>query len=152
LNATRRVLYRIEPEVTVELVGQLLKTANGEDGVRELLRVPRMQQHLAPCERQLSGLGMTLDGRRRPHSQPAQEPLSDEPRQYDRDRLYEEVWSEPAKDVCRKYGIAEAKLFSLCRTLEIPAPSRGHWPEKNTARLQSPRPRLLPLGFRRSRG
>lgn len=40
LNDTRRILYRIEPEVTVELIGQLLNQEEGETGVRELLRVP----------------------------------------------------------------------------------------------------------------
>ena len=65
LNDTRRILYRIEPEVTVELIGLLLKHENGEDAIRELLRVPRMRQHVASCERQLSRLGITLDGRRR---------------------------------------------------------------------------------------
>ena len=64
LNATRRILYRIEPDVTVELIGQLLKNENGEAGVRELLRVPRMRQHVAGCQRQLSRLGLTLDSRR----------------------------------------------------------------------------------------
>ena len=62
LNKTRRILYKIEPEVTVELIGLLLNHENGEDAVRELLRVPRMRQHVASCEGQLSRLGITLDG------------------------------------------------------------------------------------------
>jgi hypothetical protein len=53
-NDTRRILYRIEPDVTVELIGLLLKNSDGENGVRELLRVPRMRQHVASCERQLA--------------------------------------------------------------------------------------------------
>lgn len=60
LNGTRRILYRLEPEVTVELLGLLLTRENGEDAARELLRVPRMRQHVATCERQLSRLGLTL--------------------------------------------------------------------------------------------
>jgi ankyrin repeat protein len=56
LNATRRILYRLEPDVTVELLGRLLSQPNGEDAARELLRVPRMKQHVASCERQLSRL------------------------------------------------------------------------------------------------
>ena len=39
--------------ITAELVGQLRKNANGEDKVRELLRVPRMREHLKNCEREL---------------------------------------------------------------------------------------------------
>ena len=64
LNDVRRVLYRIESDVTVELIGLLLKNADGES-VRELLRVPRMRQHVAASERQLARLGLALDGRRR---------------------------------------------------------------------------------------
>ena len=64
MNDTRRILYRVEPEVTVELIGLLLKNADGERGVRELLRVPRMRQPVASCERQLASLGLTVDGQR----------------------------------------------------------------------------------------
>lgn len=149
LNDTRRILYRIEPEVTVELVGQLLKAADGESAVRELLRVPRMQQHLSPCRRQLASIGLTMDGRRHPYAEVAHPPSPHEPAQYDRDRLYEEVWSVAAKDLCQRYGISEAGLSTLCRKLEIPTPPSGYWKKKNVARPPSSRPQLLPLGFRK---
>jgi ankyrin repeat protein len=151
LNDTRRILYRLEPEVTVELVSHLLETANGESGVRELLRVPRMRQHLASCASQLSRLGLTLDGKRRSSPPVAQPPSAPASTQYDRERLFEDVWSEPIKDVGRKYGMSEAALSTLCTKLEIPTPPKGHWARKTAARAQSLRPRLLPLGFRKSR-
>lgn len=66
LNDVRRVLYRIEPDVTVELIGLLLKNEAGENGVREVLRVPRMRQHVASCERQLARLGLAVAGWRGP--------------------------------------------------------------------------------------
>jgi ankyrin repeat protein len=69
LDRTRRILYRIEPEMAAELIGLLLKNVDGEQGVRELLRVSRMRRHLASCERQLTLLGLTLDGRRRRQNQ-----------------------------------------------------------------------------------
>jgi hypothetical protein len=151
MNDTRRILYRLEPEVTVELVGHLLETANGESGVRELLRVPRMRQHLPSCASQLSRLGLTLDGQRRsspPVAQPQSAPAS---AQYDRERLFEDVWSEPMKDLGCKYGMSEAALSTLCTKLEIPTPPKGHWARKTAAQAQALRPRLLPLGFRKSR-
>lgn len=44
LNDVRRILYKIEPEVTVELVGLLTKHKACDDAVlREFLRAPRMQ-------------------------------------------------------------------------------------------------------------
>ena len=76
LNATRRILYRLEPDVTVELLARLLSQPNGEDAVRELLRVPRMRQHVASCERELSRLGLTMDGRRRAHVSPTRAAIS----------------------------------------------------------------------------
>jgi len=94
LNHTRRILYRIEPEVTVELIGQLLNHEEGEHAVRELLRVPRMRQHVASCERQLSQLGIALDGRRRSDVSARRAPSPYILAQYERERLYEEVWSE----------------------------------------------------------
>ncbi len=151
LNDARRILYRLEPEVTMELVAQLLKTANGESGVRELLRVPRMRQHLASCASQLSRLGLTLDGQRRSDSQAAQPASAPVPAQYDRERLYEEVWSEPMKEVGRRYAMSDAALSTLCRKLEVPTPPSDHWARKRAAQAQSPRPKLLPLGFRKRR-
>ena len=151
LNETRRILYRLEPEVTVELVGQLLKTANGESGVRELLRVPRMRQHLASCASQLSRLGLTLDGRRRSEPEAPPPAAATASAQYDRERLFEELWSEPMNEVGRKRGMSEAALSTLCRKLEIPTPPRGYWARKTAAQAQSPRPKLLPLGFRKRR-
>src|SRR5450759_3391229 len=95
LNATRRILYRIAPEVTLERIGLLLKNSNGEAGVQELLRVPRMRQHVAGCQQQLSRLGLTLDGRRVAAVLKGMPP---EPApwmlRFDRQNLYEEIWSE----------------------------------------------------------
>jgi hypothetical protein len=52
-------------------------------------------------------------------------------------------------EVGRKYGMSEENLATLCRKLEIPTPPRGYWARKTTAQAQSPRPKLLPLGFRK---
>jgi len=151
LNDTRRILYRLEPEITVELVGQLLKTPNGENGVRELLRVPRMRQHLVSCASQLSRLGLTLDGQRRSDPHAAQPGAANASAQYDRERLFDQVWSEPMDEVGRKYAMSEGALSMLCTKLEIPTPPRGYWATKKAAEGQSRRPKLLPLGFRKSR-
>jgi len=120
LNATRRILYRIEPEVTVELIGQLLNREAGESAVRELLRVPKMREHVASCERQLSRLGIALDGRRRSDVSTTQAPSPYILAQYDRERLYEEVWSEPTQTVARKYGISDVALSKVCKQRRVP--------------------------------
>jgi hypothetical protein len=145
LNATRRILYRLEPDVTVELLARLLSQPNGEAAVRELLRVPRMKQHVASCERELSRLGLTMDGRRRTHVIPPRPPSPYVLAQYDRERLYEEVWSEPTQKVARKYGISDVALTKVCKQLQVPKPPRGYWAKKDAGRHVQQRPKLGPL-------
>jgi hypothetical protein len=142
LNDTRRILYRIEPDVTVELIGLLLKNADGESGVRELLRVPRMRQHVASCDHQLARLGLTVDGRRRPASQTTRQPSAYVLAQYDRERLYEEVWSEPTQRVARSYGISDVALSKVCEQLQVPKPPRGYWAKRDAGHEVPKRPKL----------
>jgi hypothetical protein len=49
---------------------------------------------------------------------------------YRRDKLYEQVWLEPARSVARHYGISDVALGKICRKLEVPLPGRGHWARK----------------------
>jgi hypothetical protein len=91
LHKVRRILYRTEPEVTVTLIGMLLSHENGQDAIRELLRVAQMRQHVSSCEGQLSKLGITLDGRRRSEVPTAPAPSAYVVAHYDRERLYVEV-------------------------------------------------------------
>jgi hypothetical protein len=113
LNATRRILYRLEPDVAVELIGLLLARDGGEDAARELLRVPRMRQHVASCERRLAQLGLKLD-RRRHDVNTIQPPSPYVLATYDRERLFDQVWSEPTKRVAAKYGISDVALSKRC--------------------------------------
>ena len=46
---------------------------------------------------------------------------------YDRETLYDQVWSNPAQEVAKVYGISGVRLGKVCRTLKIPVPPRGHW-------------------------
>ncbi len=57
LDATRRILYKLEPACSSELLGQLRARENGEPALRELLRVRQLRQYLAFCERRLARLG-----------------------------------------------------------------------------------------------
>ena len=54
LNATRRILYKLEPHMLVELISQLRAHENGEPVLRELLRVTQMRRYLAFCQRRLA--------------------------------------------------------------------------------------------------
>jgi ankyrin repeat protein len=145
LNKTRRILYKIEPDVTVELIALLLTNENGEDAARELLRVPQMRQHVASCERQLSRLGLTVDGRRRFEVGTSRAPSPYIRAQYDRERLYDEVWSEPTQKVARTYGISDVALSRVCKQLHIPKPPRGYWAKREAGKPVRRRPKLGPL-------
>ncbi len=145
LNSYRRTLCQIEPTVTVEIVGLLLKHGACADAVlHDLLRTRRMQEHLASCERRLARVGLTLDGQRRAEVRkagiPAPSPfvLS----RYDREELYREVWAEPTRTVAARYGISDARLAKICRQLKVPKPPRGYWAKKGAGRPVPRQPRL----------
>lgn len=146
LNATRRILYRIEPDVAVELIGQLRKNENGAAGVHELLRVPRMRQHIAGYQRQLARLGLTLESRRVVEAEKAEYPKP-EPwmLRFDRTLLYEEIWREPAERVAARYGVSGAAIAEVCRCLRIPKPPRGYWAKKAAGQRTARRPKLPPF-------
>ncbi|HEY3382629.1 MAG TPA: hypothetical protein VGK32_12720 [Vicinamibacterales bacterium] len=143
LNATRHILYRLEPEVSVELLGRLLKNENGEAAVQELLRVAQMRQHVARCHEQLSRLGLILPGRR--VNKVEKEVRRDLPawmRRFDRKTLYEEIWAEPAEKVAARYGLSGVAIAKVCRWLKIPKPPRGYWAKKAAGQRTPARPKL----------
>jgi hypothetical protein len=146
LNDARRILYKIEPDVTVELVGLLMKHKACDDSVvREFLRPPRMQQHLAGCEEKLGRVGLMIDGRRKPDVQKVDRPSAYVLASYDREKLYNEVWSEPTQKVAARYGISDVALMKGCRQLQIPKPPRGYWAKKAARQPVARRPKLSPL-------
>jgi hypothetical protein len=46
---------------------------------------------------------------------------------WDRNALYEEVWTTPMQRLAEKYGISDVGLAKVCRKLSIPRPARGDW-------------------------
>lgn len=49
---------------------------------------------------------------------------------WNRDDLYEEVWSAPLLAVAKKYGMSDVGLGKVCRKLKIPLPGRGYWAKR----------------------
>jgi len=149
LNDVRRTLYGIDPEVTVELVGLLLKHRACDDvTLHDLLRTPRMRQHMKTSVQRLSRLGLTLDGRRGSKSgsrnpQPSPYLLS----RYDRRHLYNEVWSAPTQQVAARYGISDVALAKACNQLKIPKPPRGYWAKKAAGKVVPRRLKLPALEY-----
>ena len=64
---------------------------------------------------------------------------------YDREKLYEEVWKEPALVVAKRYGVSSVALAKACRKLSVPLPPRGYWARARARRNAPPRPPLPPF-------
>lgn len=61
---------------------------------------------------------------------------------YKRDKLYEEVWSEPVTAVAERYGVSDVAIHHACKRLEVPVPPRGYWAK--LAAGKNPRRKRLP--------
>jgi hypothetical protein len=46
---------------------------------------------------------------------------------HDRAMLYDQLWSRPALEVAKAYGISGVRLGKVCRQLQVPVPPRGYW-------------------------
>lgn len=46
---------------------------------------------------------------------------------YEREKLYEEVWSNPVIKVAEQYGISDVAIRKICVKLKVPLPPRGYW-------------------------
>ncbi len=140
LDATRRILYKLAPDLLVELLGQLRARESGEAALCELLRVRQLRQHLAFCERRLARLGQD-DGE---HGATKTSTIT--PRRMltgdDRWRVFDAVWSMPIAKVARRYRMPAAELLKACKELEIPMPPRGYWTKKKAGQPVPRRPRL----------
>jgi hypothetical protein len=49
---------------------------------------------------------------------------------WNREELYEKVWSEPVTKVAKEYGVSDVALAKACRKLKVPVPGRGYWAKK----------------------
>jgi hypothetical protein len=141
----RRVLYKLEPDMLVELLGQLRARENGDPALGELLRVRQPRQYLVFCERRLARLGP----RHNAGQHGATKTSGVTPRRTltrdDRWRVFDAVWSKPIAKVARRYGMAAVGLLQACKELEIPRPSRGYWAKKKSGQPVPRRPRLPAL-------
>lgn len=89
---------------------------------------------------------------------------------FQREKLYEKVWTKPITELAKEYGIHAYQLTKVCEELDIPRPDSGYWSkirhgkkvkmkplinsEKNEYRLSRDKTRpfeldkLLPQGYR----
>jgi excisionase family DNA binding protein len=68
---------------------------------------------------------------------------------YDREELYERVWTIPIRKLAKQYGVSDVALAKSCRKLSIRLPGRGYWAKKNANRPVSPRPPIVAIRTRK---
>lgn len=72
---------------------------------------------------------------------------------FKREKLYDEIWTEPVSKVSKRYEISDVGLRKICVSLDIPVPPRGYW-EKLAAGKAVKKPSLAPTkgatSYRRS--
>jgi hypothetical protein len=152
LNKTRRILYKLEPDTLVELIGQLRARAGVERVLQELLRVTQMRRFVSFCERQLADQRDRADRKQLGRTDEATTPPSRIFRREDRWRLYDAVWSKPVAKAARRLGVSVIRLKQACSQLEIPTPPRGYWAKKKAGQPVARRPRLRELAGSLPRG
>jgi len=153
----RRALYECEADVTVELVELLLNyVACTEDTIHNPLRTPAMKKHLALVAWHLGRVGLDVrtkeqkvedEKQKERYRQCALEQLAS---RYDRDKIYQEIWSEPIQHVAKRYNLSDVGLAKVCRKLNIPRPGRGYWAIKAAGKVVPKQPPLPELSIKKS--
>ncbi len=144
INSLRRALCGCEPSVMIDLMKLFLgHNAYPRGAVQELLRTPRMKQHLSTETRNLSRLGLSLEDRQNRKRQPPPPALL---ARYNRAELYEKLWTEPTRIVAKHFGVSDVWLSKVCKALRVPRPGRGYWAKKRAGRSVAKRPPLPSLG------
>ena len=62
---------------------------------------------------------------------------------FEREKLYVEIWSEPVSKVSKRYQMSDVGLRKICLSLDVPVPPRGYW-EKLAAGKAVKKPSLPP--------
>jgi ankyrin repeat protein len=152
LGRVRRNLYECEPDVTLELVERLVKhTACTQDTIYNLLRTPAMKKHLIPAARRFGLLGFDVRTVEQKAEDERQKEVSRQwalrhlASKYNREEIYQEIWSEPIQHVAKRYKISDVGLAKVCKKLNIPRPGRGYWAIKAAGKTTPKRPPLPEL-------
>jgi len=138
VNQLRRTLLGCEPTLVIDILNLLKSSgAAGQDAIRDVVSTPSMQKHLTDKNWHLQRLGVV----EKPSSKPSYisyRLLS----RFNRERLYEEVWSEPMWNLASKYGVSDVALAKTCRKLKVPLPGRGYWAKVAAGKVTRTRPPL----------
>jgi hypothetical protein len=126
LDGIRRSLLKVGDDHLRRIVARLERPEIcAPETYHELLRTPRMQERLRAVG--LVKKPVTEREKQQVERQRCAEETARLMRQYDRETLYDQVWSKPVLDVAKGYRISGVRLGKVCRALRIPVPPRGYW-------------------------
>lgn len=152
LTDARRGLFECEPDVTLELIEQMIKhEACSQETLNNLLGTPAIKKHLTPVTRNLARLGFDVRTKEKIVEEKRQEEahrkwlLRDLMSRYDREKIYEEIWAEPIMHVAKRYSMSAVGLGKICMKLKIPRPGLGYWAKKAAGKSIPTRPPLPEL-------
>src|SRR5262249_3148828 len=119
--------------------------------INHLLRTPAMKKHVVSVARKLKLLGFDVRTAEQKREDERQEEafrqwtLRELVSKYDREKIYEEIWSEPIQRVAKRYEISNVGIGKICRKLNTPGPGCGYWAkgaEGKPVAEQPPLPKL----------
>lgn len=157
IGFVRRKLLKVSPALVTDVFELLTGLgACTDETVRLFLDNPPMRKHLAGRERDLARFGLKCP-EPRPAASASNRTAAPAPRQppprvpygllarFNREKLYEQVWSQPVRKVAAEYGISDVALAKTCRKLKIPRPGRGYWAKVAAGKRIKARPPLAPF-------
>ena len=152
LTEARRGLFECEPDVTLELVEQMIKhEACTQDILNNLLETPAIKKHLVPVSGNFARLGFDVRTKERIVEEKRQEEehrqwiLRNLAARYGRQKIYDEIWSEPMQHVAKRYGMSDVGFAKICKKLKIPRPGLGYWAKKAAGKPVPKQPALPEL-------
>jgi len=98
-----------------------------------------MREHLASESWHLARLKLDIEDKQSKGPQPPPAYLR---AQYNREELYEKVWSLPTREVAKHYGFSDVRLGKLCKILRVPKPGRRYWAKREAGKPTLKRPPL----------
>ena len=126
----------------MELIEQLMKhTACTHDTIHDLLRTPAMKKHLTPVARKFVLMGFDIRTKEQKAEDQRREneyrrwTIRQLASRYDREKIYDEIWSEPIQRVAKRYDISDVGLAKVCKKLNIPRPGLVIGPKRQRASL-----------------
>ncbi len=61
---------------------------------------------------------------------------------YNREELYEKVWTQPIQKLAKEYGVSDVALARACKRRGVPVPGRGYWAKKAAGKALPKQPPL----------